>query len=273
MGFIRGVLTVLMSVLLLSSFLAMNFSLTLSRSLEFETLHPEVFKLINSDNEIKSNFEQGFLKVYPFMSRQCADESLNLSEVNLNNNEFNISVPCQSVLKGENETYNYLLESSITEYYYKDYNCSFLKCIEKYRNENPFFMVSEDAQKFWSGKFWMFLFTSIILFLGIVFMKKKRSGAFILGGSLLIISALPFFRMEGLFGSLDRQFLKFAHLLFSKSYSVFLTSIISGAALVLVGVFFKIFKIGIKIESFFRKRREKKEILVKPDSKEQAKID
>jgi hypothetical protein len=97
--------------------------------------------------------------------------------------------------------------------------------------------------------------------LGLSFLLiEKKTNLPILVGSMLIISSLPFFKLDYFFSLLaDKIIFKFLKIFFSQAYFVSIKSLIVGAILLIAGIILDIFKIGFKISNLISKIKEKRE--------------
>jgi len=98
------------------------------------------------------------------------------------------------------------------------------------------------------------------------FIISNKTTLPILVGGLLILSALPFLKIEWLFSVIGNlvgifsfigELLKF---LFSEAYSASIILIILGIVSILLGIFLKLFKAGFKISNFINKFSSKKNL-------------
>ncbi len=252
MGLIRSGLLVIVSVLLFISLLLGGIFLTLNMSLEYQNVNPQIVPIVN--NFINdSNFSQFIIELYPMMNSSCE----NNSEFIFNSSELGqvLIIPCETVLKGPENIVNYTTNFFIEDSYYKNYDCSFIDCFQKY--QPPLFLISEKLKDYWKSKFNFTLIISLILIALVFFLTEKRVNLFFILGTLLIISSffllalnriLPFFS--------NNILLNFIPIFFSKSYTVFLSSLIMGIVIFLIGILLTLFLIGFKISSFFNRKKE-----------------
>jgi hypothetical protein len=252
MGFIRGVLLVIASVLLFLSFLVGNVFLTLSLSLDYDNVHPELVSVVRDMAEDKLNLEQEIEEKFESMELYCENDS-----------EFVFSyepgqvfvIPCDIVSQGSDAVIEYGINSFVEEIYYKDYDCDFWDCLGE--TEIPFFLVSEKARDYWNNKFCFLLIVSVILIALMFFLVEQKSHLFFVVGSLLAISALPFMKINWALSFLDAPFLQFFTIFFVKAYIVFLISFSLGILLLVIGLVLKLFEVGFKISGFFERFKKR----------------
>jgi len=262
MGFIRGGLLVVVSVLFLVSLLAMNSLLIASLSLDYDNIQKEVIPVVKESLKEKINLAQVVENnQFSLLQNFCANISNNADYI-FNEQGYTFVVPCSVVSKGAQEMLNVAIDKFVYDTYYKEYNCTFFDCFKE--GEIPFFIVSQHSKDYWQGKFYISLLISFILFALMFLLVEKKSNFSIVAGSLIILSSLLFAKLEtfarwlinklssvSLAGSDD--IFKFFTLIFIQSYKVFLIMLIIGLALVVFGIILKFFAVGFKINEFFSK--------------------
>ncbi len=237
MGLIRGILFTVVAILLFVSLLSMNTFWTISRSLEYDVLQPNIVPIITNmiadQTDVNQQLEQGL----PLMQYYC----LNNTEFIYSLEETTIDLPCSEINKGSEAILNYVILDLIEENYYKEYDCSFWEC----GMVPPYHLISQKAQNYWSEWFYLSLVLSIILVVGSLLIMENRSGyPFILGG-LLIISSLLFAKIGWVFSFLgDWQWISLAESFFSEAYTIFVIDFIIGIVLILIGVALKFLGLG-----------------------------
>jgi hypothetical protein len=253
MGLIRSGAVVFFSALLFLSIFLGNVFLTISWSLEYETLEPN---LKNFTTEIIEDMKinKTLTENYNFMLIYCQNqESFNLTEQGLN-----IEIPCTIIKQGPEKIIEYGIQESIKNIYYQEYNCEFWECIKN--TDTVFVLTSEKAKYYWHSKFYLtILISTILLILLIIFIESKKS-ALTITGALMIVSSIPFRKLNWLFTLLpEGKITEIFSLFFTKSNNVFLTMLIIGSIILLVGLAFEFFNIGFKITKMFRWIFQKKE--------------
>jgi hypothetical protein len=263
MGLLRGTALIIISSIFFIALLLSNLFLTLSWSLEHETLYPELQEIaketLNEYNiipEINSDFEQ--LELY------CYDKEFYA----FNSGKYSFKIPCEIIKQGKDATIEYSVGSFINETYYKGYDCEILECI---KTENqPFVLVSEKTKDYFNEKFKMALLASIILFLTLFFLSKKKSNGLMSAGILVAISAVPFKGIKWIASLFNNSIIfEFIGVFFSKAHNVFLIMLISGLILFLIGLGLATMKYGLKLSKLFRKK-ESPETELKSDSQNKS---
>ncbi len=263
MNFIRGSLLVFISALLLISFLVLGIFATLNYSLKYEIVKPQVQSFIKEivEKEVNKTIIDEQVKILQTYCKTNSDYSFNDEATN-----YTFVIPCEIIAKGTDEIINVESALLIERYYYKKYECGFLKCFKE--EKLPLFIISQHAKDFWKSQYYTFLFISIIL-TGLIFLLiEKKNNFSILTGSLLIAGFLPIlalseiskFAVSSLSLGIPFDLSSIALIFFSKANSVFLTGFIIGAVLIALGILLKLLKIGIEVEEWFEgKDDEKKE--------------
>jgi len=265
MGFIRGAGLVIALVLFFISLLVGNTLLTISSSLDYENIKPELENIIQQIIQENINLTENS-KEFEMMQKFCLNnsESFEFSE-----EEFNFNISCETIIQGPEAIIANQINQKIEEIYYQEYDCNFWDC----RNENelPYYLVSEKAHEYWKHKHNQIITISIILFFIILLLAQSRSNAFITTGILTIIAAIPFLKLEWLFQKIAGDgFLSFFTSFFSQSMHVFYKSLIMGIILLIIGIIWKFFHLGFYLKSLFDKAKcisktgEVKECLTKP---------
>ncbi|MBU2612826.1 MAG: hypothetical protein KKB62_03840 [Nanoarchaeota archaeon] len=247
MGFFRGTIVFLLALAFFLMAFVANLFLTLSWSLDYDNVNPSLSNL-TSDFAKASGSRIAVFSEYETKKIQCSV----LEEVNFSYAGAQIPVPCSVVETDANSVIDYLDEEVVRFYYYKDYSCNFLNCLET--EKHTFFLFSQTAKEYWNLRFNSLLPLMLaVLVLMFVFVKSKHN-ALVLGGIMIIFSSFPFKQISLLF-SIAPNFIPFELLpvFFSKSDSVFNLSIIIGLLMVVVGIGFGFFKLGMKLGNLFKK--------------------
>lgn len=268
MGIIRGSVFTIASVLLLLSFLAGNLFLTLSMSLEYDNVRAEV-------NNIIKDLAEGGLNL-----TSIVEEKFDAMEIHCqNNSEYVFSeegrtfvVSCDVVANGPEAVVDAEINKFVEETYYKDYDCNFWNCFKE--SELPLFLISAKAKDYWQEKFYFSLIASIVLIILMFFLIEKKTNLPIVVGILLVISSLPFLKLDWFFSLLQAS--DILSTIFNKSHTVFLISLVLGLIFVALWLLLEFFKIGFKISEFFSKKKsvsekEVKDIVKKEVLKEKKK--
>ena len=264
MGFIRGALSVFVSILLFIIFLVGSAFLTLTLSLQYENVYEHLAPVIQSTLEEEMGVDIPFEieKELSSMEIQCEDypEGYVFSEQG-----YTITLSCEALTQGTDAIIASGVESLIETAYYKEYTCDFWKCFSE--EEIPLFLVSEYAKDYWKSKFYLTLAVAVGLMALLFFLYKKKQNVFVVPGILLIAAAVPFLRMGFLMNiSGDRMIFELLGIFFSKARVVFRISFFTGIGLLVVGIFFKLFLVGFRFSKIFH-REESKQVEGKKEFK------
>lgn len=235
MGFIRGGLLIIVSILLFFSLLIGNASLTLTSSLEYE----------NVKSELSSSFENLTEREY------CQGNQT----YTVTYKGYEIEVPCEILPQTSEPILEEVFNNSIEEIYYSQYDCNFWDCFEK--TNNPLFLISQKAKDYWKETFFISLLVSLILIILTILLMEKKINLPILTGILIIMSSLPLLIFRGIFSSSKSLVFQIISLFFSQSYNVFIVMLIIGIAILTLGIAIKLFGFGFKLFHFVNKIQEK----------------
>ena len=265
MGFLRGALVSVIAVVLLISLFVMNATLTLTWSLEYETLKPVIKDIVGDVAQEEFGLEEYLDEATVLMQEYCKNET----EFVFSQDGRTFVIPCEEINQGSDAIIDYGVDSLVEGVYYTEYDCEFWQCVKT--TDNYLVLISEKAHDYWQSKFLIFLLISIALFILMFIVANKKSNAFILAGFLTILSSLPFMKLTWIARfvpeSLKPIFLSF----FARSHNVFIIMGIIGLFLFGLGVAFHFLRWGLKITSLFRKHAEEQEDEENDVSKEDVK--
>ena len=165
--------------------------------------------------------------------------------------DYTFELPCEVVSNGSEAVIDYGLNSLVEEAYYKEYDCNFLSCLKE--TGSPFFLVSQKAKDYWNGKFYLSLFLSFGLIALMFFLIENKTNLFIIVGSLLVVSSLPFAKLDWILSFMDQYLMGVFTVFFSQAYFVFLNIFVLGIIVLIIGVVLKFFKMGFKISEIIDK--------------------
>lgn len=254
MGFFRSGLLVILSILLLLSLLAGNLFLTMTLSLKYENVQPELVSAVENMAVGEFNLTEQLGENYETMQSYCE----NNSEYIFSYEGQTIVVSCDIILQGPEAVINQGIEDAVEDIYYQEYYCSFWDCLE----QNPLFLISEKARDYWKSKFYLALIVSVVLIALAFFLVEHKQNFPIVIGGLFIVSALPFMKLRVFFSFLDETYLQFLTIFISKANIVFLGGIILGFVLLGAGIVLHFVNLGDfiaeKIDKGRGKKKEKK---------------
>ena len=255
MGLIRSGAVVFFSGLLFLSLFLGNIFLTVSWSLEYEAIEPQLTKFASEMIE-EISFDQLITESYPLMQLYCeSQEVFTFSE-----QELNIEIPCPIINQGSQQVIEYGIQQSIKNIYYQEYECKFWECIKN--TDTMFVLVSDKAREYWNSKFHLSIIVASVLFILLfIFIQSKRS-VLTITGALMVVAAIPFRKINWILKLLpEGDFRELFSVFFTSAYNVFMTMIIIGIIIFLVGLAFEFFKIGLKLNNLFHwifKRKDDK---------------
>ncbi|MEK6906471.1 MAG: hypothetical protein AABW81_02525 [Nanoarchaeota archaeon] len=141
----------------------------------------------------------------------------------------------------------------------------------KYENISPELLptIKDIQNKLDTNKLFISFFVSIILVVLMFFLIEDKTSFPLVIGALLVVSSLPFMKINAFFSFFDSSITDFITIFFSKSYTVFLISFILGILILGVGIALKLFGIGLKLNEYFSKntslkdkKQEKEKIII-----------
>lgn len=252
MAFIRKGILVLVCVLMFVLILVGNSFLTLGLSLKYDNVQSELVPVVsgvaidnvNIDEKLKSDFDSA-MKFY------CKTNS----EFTFSQQGYTFVIPCSVVANGSDAVVAYGVDSFVKEVYYKNYDCDFWKCFKE--SQYPTFLVSEKAQNYWMGKFWL-VFVIFLVLAGLTyFLVENKENAPMILGILLAAGSLPFLaigKIASLF--IDKTYIELVVAFFSSAHSVFLISLILGLILLGVGIALKFWDLEQFISEKFKGKKK-----------------
>lgn len=256
MGFIRGSLFVIVSVLLFLSFLGLGFFYMVSMSLEYDVVKEEL--VTNADGVMRQmGVYDDFADSFSAMSEYCSVNG-DIFSFRYQGNVFEI--PCEVVLQGSDAVFYYSLEDFVMDSYYDDYDCSLFDCWEE--TKSPNFLISEKTKDYAWNKVYFLIFVSLIL-VGLMFVliEKRSNLPFVVGGLLVFVS-LIFMKIDSMLLFIeDKIILSFLSIFLTESYNVFLRFMFFGVLILIIGFVWKFFIIGFKVNrlvSWIKKKIEER---------------
>ncbi len=263
MGFIRGGLVTILAIILFIDLILMNSLLTLTLSLNYNNVKQEITnateKILQDEMGIAGKVNTDFNK----MDLVCQ----NNTDYVFNYEGYTFAINCSVISEGEQTTVDKIIESTVESFYYQKYNCSFLECLKN--SEYPFFLISEQSKEYFENKLYITIIAALILIAAIFIIMEEKLKLPILVGGELIVSSLPFAKLNSLLSGVNNQYLKFLTIFFENSYDVFLITFISGILLVSIGILIKILNWNSIKKKFSKK--EVKEMIKAEISKEKEK--
>ncbi len=271
MGVLRGFGLVIVSVLLFVSLLATGIFGTLDYSLTYENVQSNINTVSTQIIEEQIGGQEIVNQLLPFIETYCQ----NNTEIIQNFEGYTFIFPCEIVEEGYNSIINYTLDYLIKDFYYKDYNCSFVKCFEE--TDIPLFLVSNYAKDYWNSLYKKFLLFDLILIGLIILLVEKKSNSPILTGALFISSALIISQLKNIGTKIAKLILspislalsnekskeiifQIVQIFFTESSKIFIWMFITGLILIAIGLILKLTNFGIKIKNWLEKIKDKKKL-------------
>ncbi len=241
MGFIKGGLLIIISILLFITLLLAGIFLTLSWSLKYENVQVELVSVAKELTDNKFDLIEGGFdlteemdEAQKFMEEHCLNETSYV----FSGGGYTFVVPCD-ILEDIPETPGALVEQGIEtiveEVYYGEYDCGFLNCFGK--TELPLFLVSEKAKNYWQEKFYFTLIAFAVLVVLIFFLVEHKQNTLIVVGPILMLSSLPLLTLEKIAGGLVGDIgISLVSVFIGKSSSVFWIMFILGLVVLGAGI-------------------------------------
>ncbi len=268
MGFFRGAGLVIVLVFLFIALLLAGIFASVSLSLNYENVQPRIHSIATEIIETQIGAESIANQLIPYLNVFCKTNT----EVVHNFEGYTFVFPCTVIGEGRESIINYSINYLVNDFYYEEYNCSFVKCFEN--SKVPLFLVSDYARQFWKSIFLKSLIASLILAGLTVLLVERKANASILTGSLLVASSLIILTLEkiGTFVAgivlspvalaLSKEdttsvLSQVVAMFFSESYRVFLWMFALGLILIIVGIIFRLTGIGIKINQKIEEIKQK----------------
>jgi hypothetical protein len=234
MGIIRGGLVSILAIILFINIILMNSLLTLTFSLDYNNVKQEITNAtqqilqgeLGITDKIKTDFEKMILNC-----QNNADYVFNYAE-------YTFAIDCSVISQGEQRTLDKIIENTVKTLYYKKYDCTFFECLKN--SEYPFFLISEQSKDYIKNKLYLTIISALILIAAIFLIMEDKLDLPILVGGELILSSLPFAKLNSLLSGVNNQYLKFLTVFFENSYDVFLISFIAGVIILSIGIILKV---------------------------------
>ena len=257
MGAIRGILLVVVSVLLFVVLLGGNVLWTLDKSLDYETIKPELVFVIKEAIENEINLSEVVEEEFGEMEEYCLDNPVYV----FSDEEFGqvFEIECDVVAQGSDAVVDSAIESFVEKIYSGQIESKDVSSVlEEVNTESkqPMFDFVKLKNSVHSY-FYIAWVVALVLFVLVFFLVEVKSNAFILSGSLLAISSLPLIKIEQFLSWIPFDFAEFFIVFFSEANTVFLISFITGLVVLAVGIVMKFFGVGFKTFDFVNKFNKK----------------
>jgi hypothetical protein len=268
MSVLRGFFVVIVTILLFLSILFSGVTATLVLSLKYDNVQPKMNTIVRNIIEPQIGEDQMVNQLIPYLKVYC-NTNTNITQ---SFQGYTFVFPCSVVKDGYYSIINYSVNYLVGDFYYKEYNCSFVQCFQE--SQVPLFLVSNHARDIWKYILFRLLIISVFLSLVTIFLVEKKSSAPTLIGSLLIIDSLIVLSLEKIGTFVARMILspislaltkentnsvlaQVVAMFFSESSKVFLWMFIAGVVFILAGILIRITGLGFKIQSKIDEMRGK----------------
>ena len=255
MGFFRGGLLVIVSIILFLTLLLGNVFLVLSMSLQYDNVRDALVPLVQGFAEDKSNLiAEDFNLTEEMEEAQEAmqDYCHNETEYVFSEDGYNFTIPCELMNETPEILFERGIDTMVEQIYYKEYDCGFWDCFGE--EGLPFFLISEKAKDYWKEKFYFALIASLVFVVIMFFLVVQKQNFPILFGSLLAISSFPLLKLGGLAsvigGDVAADFTLF---FFSSSSGIFWALFIMGLLILGSGVAWRIMTLDSIKKKFSKK--------------------
>ena len=223
MGFIRGAVVTLFSIVLFLSLFAMNFTAILSSSLQYNALQPAL--KTSADKILSNSMAEGSIfseEEKSYMDHYCLIED----EYAFAYENYSFPIPCEVIEQGEDAIISYITENFIDVIYYQEYNCDFWDCVRE--SPIPFVLVSKKAHDYWNNNFLILFCLSVLIFALTFFISSDRPVRFIIGGVLIILSALPFRNLNWVLKLIPDNLDSVFSVFFTRAHAIFIIMLVIG---------------------------------------------
>ncbi|MFC1710946.1 hypothetical protein ACFLZJ_02205 [Nanoarchaeota archaeon] len=240
MGFIRGGLLVIASIILLILFVIGGVLLVVSLSLTEDNVKTGLTAAATDVIDEQLNIVEELDKEFTIMQDYC----VNNTEYVLSYEGNTVVIPCTTVSEGLEPVLQQGVEDFVDDIYYKEYDCGFWDCLEK--TGSPFFLVSKKAQDYWMGKFWLTFGIAVILILLMLLLVENKVNLPIIVGALLAVSSIPIRKLDWVGGFIsDSSALQVLSIFFTKSQLVFVIVLVLGLLILIAGIVLRLLKFGL----------------------------
>lgn len=220
-------------------------------SLDYETIKPEITSIVSDIMRNQSDVAQNLDDVLQVMQVYCQ----NNTEFVYSFQDYVFTFPCETINNGSEAVITYAISDLVEQNYYKKYDCKFWQC----DMNPPYHLISEKAHNYWRGLFYWSLIISLILIALTFLLIENKHDLPILAGIVLIISSLPFLKINWLLGLLKSwPFFEIFQAFFTKAYVVFLIAFIAGIVLIGIGIVLKFLGLGRFLGKWFGQKESKK---------------
>jgi len=253
MGFIRGGLLVIASVLFFISLLIGGLLWTISLSLEYKTVKSELSSVVTEIIENETNIQGVIKDKMPEIETYCE----NNSEFVFSEEGYTIDIPCEKASEGSSAVLEEGISDIVEDIYYDEYDCSFIRCFKE-SGGKPFFLVSKIAHDYFQNRLYLMLTFALIFLIAMFFLIERKTNFPFLTGSLIVLASFLFIKLNWVSSfSPTGIILQIISIFLTQSSGVFWRFFITGVLIITLGIFLKFFGWGFKISNIFQKIQKK----------------
>ncbi len=205
---------------------------------------------------VNNEFENLSQEDFELLQDYCSEKEeyvLELDEEFLESSE--VTIDCNRT-DNASEIISSGIENLVEDAYYKEYECEGVT--DCFKDGEFLALASEQSKEDFESKFYWLLGLNLILIASLLFLVENKTNHPILIGSLVLVAALPFAKLESLVNWIIQwEFLQFLGFFFTSAYSIFWTGLVIGLILIAIGIVLKVFNLGFKINEFFDKFKKK----------------
>lgn len=218
---------------------------TMSLSLDYNVVKPELSSVIITLVNENSNFSQIIDDKIPAIELHCQASP---DDFVFQQGDYTIVIPCDVAQQGSNAIFEKSVNDMVDSIYYKKYECGFVQCFKE-SNGNPSFLVSEMSKNYLKNKVYLIFVISLILLALMFLLIESKSNLALSVGIFMLLNSLLFFKLEWMFSFFPDNFvLDIVSIFFTQSTTVFWAYFIAGILSLIIWVVLKFFSLGYTIQ-------------------------
>lgn len=246
MGFIRGILLILASVVFFFAVLSSALFFTISASLEYSAVQNQTANIVGQLSS-QINLTQELNSNLPKIKNYCSTHE----DYIIRYGNYTFRVSCEDMNKSVSTIVDNTINNFVSDLYYENYNCNYWDCLDTY---SPTFLISEKSRNYWQN--WLYYsITALIVSAAalLLLIKKKRHSPFVIGGTILFSSAI-ILAIGKLLNSISNEIIsQVISIFFSKLNFVFIRLLVIGGIIMLIGLAMELFHVEFKIYNLLSK--------------------
>ncbi len=251
MGFLRGAGLVIVGTIFFIGLIFAGLLYTFQNSLEYENLKVEVGNVLLDNVAGDQQLVRGVDSAIPYLQNYCKTHSS--YPFNSDLSDLKIDVSCGSIRAGKQAIIDEIVNESLSQIYYQQYNCQFIDCLNQ---DKPLYLVSEEFKGYLISKFY-FVLIALLILSGLMFLLvEHKANYFLISGALIIIAGLPFLVLKSIFFFMEDYLYGISNVFLATSHSTFIGFLIIGIIFLIVGIVWKLFIVGFKVSNFFSRHKD-----------------